>query len=76
MGNAKGGSERTTGDRMCADQEGKSRNRQQNEEGCLGVLIEDHLIEMLQVFAIERDGSCAEEAGPKNKPGCGLHDHF
>lgn len=37
---------------------------------------EDHLIKLLQLFAIERDASCVEEAGPKNKPGRGLHDHF
>lgn len=41
MGNTKGGSERTAGNWICADQEGESRNRQQNEEGCLGVFRED-----------------------------------
>lgn len=61
---------------MCADQEGKSCNRQQNEEGCLGVFRENQLIELLQLFAIDRDASCVEEAGPKNKPSRGLRDHF
>lgn len=76
MGNDKSESERTTGDRMCADQEGKSCNRQENEEGCLGVLREDQFIELLQLFAIKRDASCVEEAGPKNEPSRGLRDHF
>lgn len=76
MGNPKGGSQRTTGDRMCANQEGKSRNGQKNEEGCLGVFGEDQLVESLQFFAIERDAGCVEEAGPKNQPSRGLRDHF
>lgn len=74
MGNAKGVRERTMGDRTCDDQQAKSRNRQQDEEGRLGVFRENQLVELLQHVAIERDASCAEEAGPKNKPSRGLRD--
>lgn len=70
MGNAKGVRERTAGERSCDDQQAKSRNRQQDEEGRLGAFI----VELLQHVAIERDASCAEEAGPKNKPSRGLRD--
>lgn len=45
-------------------------NRQQDEEGRLGAFI----VELLQHVAIERDASCAEEAGPKNKPSRGVRD--